>query len=442
MKLHARLLAVIACLAMASTAWPQKPQKMDSLDRDRALQMITSIADDVRKQYYDPKLRGFDLDGRIRDARAKIQGAASLDEALAIVAWTFDGLEDSHTFFLPPRRTLRVDYGFRMRVIGDRTYIMAVRPESDAAGKGLKRGEELVAVNGYPPVREILWKMNYLYKILRPQPVMELQVRDQDGKERKLVISAKMRQKGPHVVDFARGGGGDLWDIVREMEDARRSMRPQYRELSDALLIVKLPTFMLSTSEVDSILGRASKYSALIVDLRDNPGGSVEALERLTGGFFERDVKIADRVGRQSKKPLVAKSAGRGFFAGKVVVLVDSGSGSASELFARTLQLEKRGIIVGDRSAGSVMEAKRFSYKVGVGYVVYYGAQISESDLIMADGKSLERSGVVPDEILLPKAGDIAAGRDPVLAHAAEILGVHLTPEKAGEMFPFEWPNE
>jgi C-terminal processing protease CtpA/Prc len=57
----------------------------------------------------------------------------------------------------------------------------------------------------------------------------------------------------------------------------------------------------------------------------------------------------------------------------------------------------------------------------------------------MTDGKSLERVGVTPDEVLLPSAADIAAKRDPVLSRAADVVGFKLSPEKAGELFPIEW---
>jgi C-terminal processing protease CtpA/Prc len=57
----------------------------------------------------------------------------------------------------------------------------------------------------------------------------------------------------------------------------------------------------------------------------------------------------------------------------------------------------------------------------------------------MADGKSLEGTGVTPDETVLPTAEDIAAGRDPVLAYAAKLAGLEIDPVKAGKLFPFEW---
>ena len=88
------------------------------------------------------------------------------------------------------------------------------------------------------------------------------------------------------------------------------------------------------------------------------------------------------------------------------------------------------------------MEARHYNYQINLKTAVFYGASITEADLILTDGKSLEHTGVTPDEVVLPSAEDLASDRDPVLAYAAGHLGVQLTPEDAGRMFPFEWPPQ
>jgi carboxyl-terminal processing protease len=121
------------------------------------------------------------------------------------------------------------------------------------------------------------------------------------------------------------------------------------------------------------------------------------------------------------------------------VVLVDSESASSSEMLARVVQLEKRGAVVGDRTAGSVMQGTFSSHKSGLDLIFYYGVSVTSADLIMSDGKSLEHAGVVPDELLLPTPEDLAAQRDPVLSRAAALVGLNLPPERAGQIFPVEW---
>ena len=85
------------------------------------------------------------------------------------------------------------------------------------------------------------------------------------------------------------------------------------------------------------------------------------------------------------------------------------------------------------------MESKFFSHKSGVDVVAFWGLSVTDADLIMNDGKSLEKTGVTADETLLPAPADLAAKRDPVLARAAELLGVKLDAQKAGSFFPIEW---
>ncbi len=324
-------------------------------------------------------------------------------------------------------------------MIGERCFVLRVRPGSDAEKKGVKAGDELLALNGYPPNRENLWKMWYVFNTLRPQPALRLDLRDPAGKQRQVdVVTAMIEKK--LVTDLTGGGaGGDIWDMVREREDAAHLRRAQFVEVDD-VGILKFPGFHFDELEVDSMIGKARKHKALVLDLRGNPGGSVDTLKSLISGCFEKEVKVGDRVGRSEHKPLIAKSHGQPF-TGKLVVLVDSNSASAAELFARVVQIEKRGAVLGDRSSGFVMEAKRYSYSTGMDTKVFYGASITDADIVMTDGKSLEHNGVLPDEVVLPSAEDLANGRDSVLAHAVETAGGKLSPEAAGKLFPYEWPK-
>jgi C-terminal processing protease CtpA/Prc len=133
---------------------------------------------------------------------------------------------------------------------------------------------------------------------------------------------------------------------------------------------------------------------------------------------------------------MVAKTKGSYAFAGKLIVLVDSGTASAAELLARVVQLENRGTVIGDDTSGSVMQAVFRPYQQGVDSVISYGFEITDADLIMKDGKSLEHVGVSPDEVVLPTAQDLAEGKDSVLAHAAQLAGVTLSPAEVQKCFP------
>jgi hypothetical protein len=57
----------------------------------------------------------------------------------------------------------------------------------------------------------------------------------------------------------------------------------------------------------------------------------------------------------------------------------------------------------------------------------------------MGDGKSLERVGVIPDELKLPTPSELATKHDLVLAYAASLAGVLISSEKGGGLFPIEW---
>ena len=418
---------------MHSARGQQEQPKIAKFERDEVLQMLSNISDDVKKHYYDPKLHGIDWGANIKSFQQRIDNAASLNRGLSEVAAALDVLNDSHTFFLPPPRPYKHDYGWRIRMIGQKCYVTAVRPESDAEKKGVKRGDEVVSIYGIAPARDNLWKMNFVHDVLRPQPSLRASLLSPNGEKKDVEIEAKIRQL-PRT--------GDMWEYVRDLQNLEDLSRFRYHNLESGGMILKFPAFAFTPGQIDKVMKKARNEQAFIMDLRGIAGGSVETLKEFLRNFFNHEVKICDRLTRDGTKPMLAKSGGKEAFAGKLIVLVDSGSASASEIFARVVQLEKRGSVIGDRSAGAVMEARRYEHQIGLDRVSFYGASITDADLIMADGMSLERVGVTPDELLIPTGADLAAGRDPVMARAVELAGGKIAPEAAGKLFTFEWPKE
>jgi C-terminal processing protease CtpA/Prc len=427
----------IAMLLFAGALFSALGQQPPSgLDRERGRSMLQMIKDDLKKNYYDPTYHGMDLEIRFRTAEEKIKGATSLGQIFGIIAQALIDLDDSHTFFLPPGRSYNTEYGWQMQIIGDKCYVVAVKSGSDAEAKGLREGDEIYTIDGFEPARENFWKIQYTYRALRPRPGMRLVVIKPDGKSQQLDVKAKVQQE-KRVVDLTQGL--DIDELIRESENEDRLHRHRYIEMGENLFIWKMPQFDMPKEKVDEFVDKFRKRKALVLDLRGNHGGYEETLLRLLSNFFDHDVKVGDLKTRKEEKAITAKTRGDHVFTGKLVVIVDSESGSAAELFARVVQLEKRGIVIGDRSAGAVMRARKYSHKMGVDVVVPYGVSITNADIIMTDGKTLEHLGVTPDEVKLPTAADVAAKRDPVLAYAISLLGGNVSSEKAGALFPIEW---
>lgn len=437
MRHHAgiTIVTLLGCSLFVSTvSRAQKQNAIDSNVRAGILDMLRTEHDEIQKHYYDPNLHGLDWDARYKKYAAAIANIQDPGEGLRIVAGFLAGLKDSHTFFIPPSRVNRIDLGYQLSLVGDSCFVTQIRPKSDAENK-LHVGDQVLSVNGYRAERKDFHDLIYMIDVLEPQQSLDLGLQLPDGSEHMAAVdSIVIPQRA--VLDFTQVDT-DVYDYVRQIQNVDHVMRTRYVERDDVTFL-KMPEFNLDMDEVERDIGAASKHKALIIDLRGNPGGSVDTLKWMIGEVFDHDVKIGDQVSRKNTKPLIAKPHGKSFD-GKLIVLVDGGSASASEIFARVIQLEHRGTVIGDTTAGEVMEARYYSESSGVDTVIPYGLSVTSSDLIMTDGKSLEKAGVTPDELILPTAADLAAGRDPVLARAAELAGIKLDPVEAGKMFPFEW---
>ena len=429
-----RLLALFFLVGFAN---PIFSQSVSSQERDRGLIMLRTARDDIRKNYYDPTFRGIDLDARTKVAEERIKQAKSNAEMFGVIAQMLLEFNDSHTVFLPPQRSARVEYGWQMQMFGDNCYVIAVKPKSDAEAKGLKPGDRVMKIDGIAPARNNLWVYRYLYTALAPRPVVNVEVQSPGEPARALELHAKVKP-GKQILDL-KDNTFDVNAILREEADEARMNAHVFYEVTNEIGIWRMPLFDLTSDGVDDRVDKIKKYKTVILDLRRNGGGAVETLQRLVGNLFDRELTIGNMKMRKESKPMLSKTRGEGGFKGKLIVLVDNDSGSAAEVLARVVQLEKRGTVIGDRTAGKVMRSRLYPHQLGVDTVVYYAVSVTDADLLMGDGVSLENTGVTPDEVVLPTGEDLRAQKDPVLSRAIAIAGGTLDPVEAGKLFPFKW---
>jgi C-terminal processing protease CtpA/Prc len=292
-----KFLVVIALIPISAST----QQTMPGLDRERAQTILQIIDHDIRKNYYDPKFHGVDWDAQVAEAKRGIDNAKSFNYAMSEIAGSIDSLNDSHTFLVPPGHPYFLNFGWQYQMVGDHCLVTRVRPGSDVESKGVKPGDEIVTLNGYTVTRDTLWKMWYTFSILRPQPELQLGLKDPEGSRTRVSVVAKVSEIR------ALAGLANVLDMVRRQELEEHTMRARSQEYGDQLLILKLPQFFFTQGEVEGMIGKARKHQNLIVDLRGNPGGSIDTLRWLLGGVFDKEVKIADRVGRKEMKPETAK---------------------------------------------------------------------------------------------------------------------------------------
>jgi C-terminal processing protease CtpA/Prc len=416
--------------------YPICAQSFSSQDRDRGATMLKIIKDDISKHYYDPAFHGIDLDARFKLAENKMKLTKSNAEIFGVIAQVLLDFNDSHTSFIPPQRQSSIEYGWQMKMFGDHCYVTEVKPHSDAEAEGIKPGDEVLSIDGIHPTRPNIWIYYYIYYQLAPRPVVKITVQGPGEASRNLEVKARI-QTNKRTIDLT--DTIDLNKYERGQDDDELASAHRFSTFGDDLIVWKMPQFNLTRDEVDAQIDRVKKHRALILDLRGNLGGAEETLLRLIGNLCDHDVVVGELKQRKETKPMIAKTRGDGSFKGKLVVLVDSESASASEVLGRVVQLEKRGVVVGDRTSGKVMRSRFYQHEMGLETVIVYGTSVTDADIVMSDGVSLEGAGVTPNLPLFPTATDLRARRDPVLAGAASLLGVKLDAVEAGKLFPFKW---
>jgi carboxyl-terminal processing protease len=151
------------------------------------------------------------------------------------------------------------------------------------------------------------------------------------------------------------------------------------------------PQYKSTTRDVSKLLAELIEegVDGIIIDLRENGGGSLQEANQLTGLFIEQGPTVQIR---HSNKQVYrdGKRNSSGYYQGPLVVLINRLSASASEIFAGAIQDYDRGIVVGTQSFGKGTVQSLTPLKQGQ-------LKITESKFYRISGESTQHRGVIPD---------------------------------------------
>lgn len=167
-------------------------------------------------------------------------------------------------------------------------------------------------------------------------------------------------------------------------------------------------------AKLDELLAQNPK--GIVIDLRYNPGGYLITSVEVASEFLDEGVVLIEQYGDGSRDAYRALGNGRATDL-PIVVLINNGSASASEIVAGALQDYGRAKLVGEQSygKGSVQTLAPLSNDQGA-------ARVTIAKWLTPDGRAIEGVGLAPDYIVELTEEDAANDRDPQLDKAVEIL--------------------
>jgi carboxyl-terminal processing protease len=245
--------------------------------------------------------------------------------------------------------------------------------DTPAYKAGLKAGDHIIKIDGKPS------------KNMGLVDVVKL-IRGQKGKAITLTI---MREGFTSPRDFV---------LVRDVIQVKSV---KYRMLEDNYGYVRISQFQEKTSrDLDNALKELEKANkdkplkGVLLDLRNNPGGLLEQAVDISDKFLS-DGLIVYIEGRQRKDNKVKFYATKkDDYLGPLVVLVNEGSASASEIVAGAMQDYKRAIIVGTKSFGKGSVQTIFPLNDGS------AVRLTTAKYYTPKGRSIQAEGITPDIIV------------------------------------------
>ena len=154
-----------------------------------------------------------------------------------------------------------------------------------------------------------------------------------------------------------------------------------------------------------------------IIDLRNNPGGLLNQAITITDFFLEKGEIVSTRGRRTSETRKFFARTGDGVKGKPVIVLINNGSASASEIFAGALKDHKRAIILGENSYGKGSVQSIIPLKNGG------GIRLTISKYYLPSGKSISEVGVSPDIVIEEeKQFELETDKDNQLIYAIKLF--------------------
>ena len=326
-------------------------------------------------------------------------------DVFAVYANALTELYDPHTSYFSPRRAENFDINMSLSFDGigavlqvDDEYTKVVRlvPAGPAEKQGELKPSDLIIGVGQGdegPIEDVIgWRLDEVVDLIRGprETTVRLEVIPDAG---------KMDQR--HVVAIQR-------NQVKLEEQAAQSEIIEVTDVdgtSRKIGVIDIPAFYIdfaalrrgdedyksTTRDVRRLIDELETQGVegLVIDLRNNGGGSLQEANDLTGLFIEYgptvQIRSAERrVWRDGKR---RRSA---FYEGPVAVLINRLSASASEIFAGAMQDYGRGLVLGDRSFGKGTVQTLLELPEGQ-------LKVTESKFYRISGDSTQHRGVVPD---------------------------------------------